>query len=139
MRSFRGAVIVLMLSGIAPGLSEVAGQTPKSAVTVTLKAKAQAGSVVRIRDVAVIEGGETLSRDLIGGLDLAEFAVGQEILSVNRDQVGFRLIVAGLDPRSFRLVGEPRCKVLKETRDSAFVVKSRDRVKLVARLGGGQV
>jgi flagella basal body P-ring formation protein FlgA len=96
----------------------VQGQTPKDGmrlVQISLKVEARAdGPLVRIGHVAQLDGGDANVREAIARLDLADF-LGKDAMTLNREQVKFRLLIAGHDSRSFQVVGAAQCYVRKST------------------------
>lgn len=111
--------------------SRVLGQAPKDGirpVQIMLQVEARAdGPLVRIGHVAQLDGGDANVREAIARLDLADF-LGKDSMTLSRDQVKFRLLIAGQDSRSFQVVGAPQCSV----RRSALAV-SEEAIFLAAR------
>src|SRR5438067_5152365 len=86
-------------------------------VEIALLPEARAdGPVVRIGNLAQLAGGDVKVREALARLDLAEFQGARDRVVLSRDEVKFRLLVAGVDARSFRLVGAPQCQVRKTTK-----------------------
>jgi len=98
--------------------SRVLGQAPKDGirpVQIMLQVEARAdGPLVRIGHVAQLDGGDANVREAIARLDLADF-LGKDAMTLNRDQVKFRLLIAGQDLRSFQVAGATQCYVRKST------------------------
>lgn len=83
-------------------------------LVLTLRSSAQAASsVVRLEDVADIEGGTTTQRRQAAALDLAELDAAHPELLLTREHVFFRLRLAGFEPAQFRLTGTPIAKVTR--------------------------
>ncbi len=159
-------VAALARAAVAPAQMAQPAQ-PAAPVEVTLRPVARApGPVIRIGNLATVEGGDGRLRALIAGLDVAEFSAGREIAVVGRDALKYRLLIAGIDPRRFQLGGPVRCLVSRgaaapaasgpgptapaspaspgptappEADPNPVVIHARDRVKMIAHVGGGQV
>src|SRR5437870_1528944 len=94
----------------------LAAQGPDAGVEITLKADARAdGPVIRIGHVAHLAGGDAKLRDALARLDVGEFPAGVDRLVLGRDEVKFRLLVAGHDAASFRTAGSLKCIVRKSS------------------------
>jgi flagellar basal body P-ring formation protein FlgA len=70
-----------------------------------------AGPVVKIGDIARIDGGSATLRDAFAKLDIAEWQPAGDRLVVSRNDVKFRLLIRGYDERTFVIAGPPRCVV----------------------------
>ena len=92
------------------------GQTPKDGIRplqISLQVEARAdGPLVRIGHVAQLDGGDANVREAIARLDLADF-LGKDSMTLSRDQLRFRLLIAGQDSRSFQVAGSPQCYIRK--------------------------
>src|SRR5205085_12321849 len=81
-----------------------------------LKADARAdGPVIRIGHIAHLAGGDARLRDAMARLDVGEFLGAADRLVLGRDDVKFRLLVAGQEPASFRVSGTLKCIVRKRS------------------------
>src|SRR5262245_22181466 len=82
-----------------------AGMSPAAAaevVVVTLRAAATAGGgEITVGDVAELHGGDAELRQRIERLDLADLPKPGRNVQVSREQVGFRLRLAGINPKQF--------------------------------------
>jgi hypothetical protein len=144
----------------------VVAQTPRPAEPVIVALNTEAGvdaKLVRIENIAYLNGGSTKLRELIGRLDLVEIPDGAT-LAINREEVKFRMLVAGISEQSFRITGAQRCITRRNGVDPSsaapnperpetvvrvrneepaaegpVVIKSRDRVKMFARIGPAAV
>lgn len=82
---------------------ETPAQTP---IVLVLRATATAAeSQVRIGDIADLQECEEPERERIARLDLAELPLSSQPILLTREQIGFRLQLAGLSPSSYRLEG----------------------------------
>lgn len=125
-------------------------------VVVTLKPYANvAESMVRIGSVAEVQGGTSALRARIAALDLVEFNRVRPETAVTRDQVYFRMRLAGIEERAVQMTGAVRTTVRwsdvpalvqvkattapspsDTTADQVPVqLKVRDQVRLVAKIG----
>lgn len=66
---------------------------------------------VRVADVAAIDGGDAALRERIAQLDLADPPRPGQAVQVSREQIGFRIRIAGIDQRRFRLQGAQAARV----------------------------
>jgi hypothetical protein len=81
-------------------------------VVLVLRAEANvSGKLVKIGDIARLEGGPGRLRDAFAQLDIAEWRASGDRLVVSRNDVKFRLLIRGYDERSFVIAGPPRCVV----------------------------
>ena len=112
-------VSALVFLGIVLSAAASRAQAPAlqpHAVEIALPAEARAdGPLVRIGNVAQLEGGDAKLREALACLELAEFRGGDDRIVLNRDTLKFRLLLAGQDPKSFRLVGAAQCVIRKCT------------------------
>jgi flagella basal body P-ring formation protein FlgA len=60
---------------------------------------------VYVEDVASLEGGDLQQRRLLGRLDLLDLPGWGGEVTISREQVRYRLLLAGVGPARFRLVG----------------------------------
>src|SRR5689334_12448575 len=74
-------------------------------IQVSLHPWAAAAGCVRLGDLAEVSGGTVEQRRQLAQLDIADMPRQQPGATVTRDQVAFRLQLAGLTPSSFRMVG----------------------------------
>jgi flagella basal body P-ring formation protein FlgA len=105
-------------------------------VIVTLRPMVSASdSQVRIADVADLHGGDTDLKQRIGRLDLSDLPKPGQTVQVSREQVSFRIRLAGIDPRAFRMAGAQRSVVhLGQCRFSEQEVVAAARQLLLKRL-----
>jgi flagellar basal body P-ring formation protein FlgA len=107
----------LLFVGIVLSAATAQAQAPaaeRHAVEISLRAEARAdGPLVRLGNVAVLEGGEAKLREALARLDVAEFLGGNNRIVLSRDALQFRLLLAGHDPGAFRLVGATQCVTRK--------------------------
>lgn len=100
------------------------------AVRIVLCAEATGeNSVITVADVAKLEGGDPSLRQYIAQLDLVEIPFRKQALTVTREQVFFRIQMARIDQRQFRLEGADKVKVEPSARQTT----AKD-VELAARL-----
>lgn len=125
-------------------------------IVVTVKPHANVSeSLARIGSVAEVRGGASPMRARIAALDLAEFNRTRSETIVTKDQVYFRMRLAGIEEREFRIIGAARTTVtwsdaptlvqVKATTTSSPSVttadqvpvqlKMRDQVRLVVKIG----
>jgi flagellar basal body P-ring formation chaperone FlgA len=113
--------------------------------------------LVRLGDVADFQGGTTTQRGKLAKLDVAEFEGGRPNVLLTKEQVYFRLRIAGWDPGQFRVAGAATAVVHQGNAMAApsanpaagpqgngsanapVVLKARDPVRLLARIGSVQV
>src|SRR5439155_7948050 len=135
----RGSVAVAVgLLVVAQAVAQTAaGPGP---VVVTLQTETTVNEpVVPLEAVAIIQGGTAALRKRLAELDVAEVSKVGHTVAVGRDQVAFRIQLAGIDPHNFRVEGPAQVLVkmtaveLTETE----VVKTAQRAVL-ARLPGEQ-
>lgn len=78
----------------------------KDVVVITLRAEVEVSSPpIAVRDVASVDGGELPLRQQIASLDLADAPGAGQTLPISAKQIAYRLQLAGIDARSFRLEG----------------------------------
>src|SRR3954452_10832754 len=71
---------------------------------------------VLVGDVVTLEGGSFLDRRRIGGLDLTDRpGTGQDRV-VSRDQVMYRILLAGVEGHRFRVEGSPAVRISSEAK-----------------------
>jgi hypothetical protein len=107
-------------------------------VVVTLRPEALVSQTeVTIGAVATVEGGETVVRQLIAGLDVAEVARVSRAVVVTREEVNYRIQLAGFDVQAFRVDGPAQVMVKLAPREIATeeVVKAAQQAVL-QRLAG---
>ncbi|MFO0968398.1 MAG: flagellar basal body P-ring formation chaperone FlgA [Gemmataceae bacterium] len=127
-----------LLGTIIIALGLVAGHThatpPEGGlVIVTLRPAATVDdAVVRVRDVASVEGGSAGLGERIARLDVAELKAGDSHV-ITREQVFYRLLIAGLDKRSFRVVGPAhlsvRLNAAPASKESGVVESARQAIR----------
>lgn len=128
----------------------VAATPPEGVLVVTLNPVARPkGTILRLGDMALING-PTHLREKAAGLDVAECSLARKVPSVAKQEVYYRLILAGLDAKSFRLVGPAQVSVRWDeglitsgipekgetpSMEKAPLVKAREMVRLLVRIG----
>jgi flagella basal body P-ring formation protein FlgA len=129
----RPALVVAVLL-----LANTAGRAAEP-IVLTLRAEATvSGSQVSVGDVAALEGGEEPQRERIAKLDLTELPLSSQPILVSQQQIGFRLRVAGIDDRTFRLEGPRFVRVSRpaaEALDNKIAAAARQAVE--QKLPGG--
>lgn len=103
--------------GVAASLLLVAYLTAadSSAVVVTLRPRAEvADARVTVGDVAAVEGGAPALRQRITLLDLADLAPDRPNTVVSREQVAYRIRLAGIDTKLFRMEGAAQADLALE-------------------------
>ena len=63
-------------------------------------------TIVRVDTVATLRGGSTRLRQMIAGLDLADLSSGENRLVIIPEHISYRLQIAGIDTRAFRIEGQ---------------------------------
>ena len=86
-------------------------QTGDPVVLVLQTEASVSGKVVKIGDIARLDGGSAALREDFAKLDIAEWQATGDRLVVSRNDVKFRLLIRGCDERSFVIAGPPRCVV----------------------------
>jgi hypothetical protein len=71
------------------------------------------GKLVKIGDVARIDGGSPSLRDAFAKLDVGEWMGPADRMVVSRNDVKYRLLIRGFEERTFVIGGPPRCIVGK--------------------------
>lgn len=104
------------LSLQSPGFAQDAGasedSSPGHTTVVTVRATATVAETrVLIRDVAEIEGGPLALREQIGNLDLSDLPASNQPAVIHRGEIFFRLRLAGIDAKDFRLQGASQVRV----------------------------
>ncbi len=108
--------IALTLIGISFDISNAAPPTEGSDLPLTIMLKSKAtttGRVITIGEVANIVGGNTLTREKISGLDIADIEPGQTV-TIKIRQLDFRLRLAEIPTKSIEIKGESECIVVTE-------------------------
>jgi|GEM_PF-2332722 len=102
----------LLLSLLAIG-SVCAGEIRAAdPVMVELRDRAVSGtSVVTLGQVALISGGDELTRAKLASIDVAELKSRLPSASVGRRAIEYRLILAGFDANSVRVIGAERTNI----------------------------
>jgi hypothetical protein len=110
-RLVRSVGLLLLGAGLflqidASVLPEAAGQQTDSVLIIALHPTVTTRErVIRLGAVADLTGGSSSLRRKIAELDLAEVAAGNSPLTIGSEQVSFRLQIAGVEPRAFRIEG----------------------------------
>jgi hypothetical protein len=111
---FRSLVLTAVLAMPAAALAQAPARTAPVDIILLSDVRAD-GPVIRLGHVAQLVGGETLVREALANLDLAEFRRTEIGLTLTRADVKFRLLVAGHDARSFRIAGAAQCRVKRSS------------------------
>jgi flagella basal body P-ring formation protein FlgA len=93
-------------------------------------------SVVTLSRIARISGGSASLRKRLENLDVSEFKVNTGRLTVAREHVQFRLMLAGVQPAQFDLAGAKSTFV---TFGKEAMIKARDSVKIIAVVGAARI
>ena len=97
---------------LAPAQSASGEKIP---LTITLLPTAAVDdTTVFIDQIAKITGGSGQMRMRSGRLDVSEFAVFDDEIVITAEQVRFRMMLAGISPRDFRIEGESRVIVTEK-------------------------
>ncbi|HWG47406.1 MAG TPA: flagellar basal body P-ring formation chaperone FlgA [Gemmataceae bacterium] len=118
-------VAVMLLANVACRAAEPLVLTLRAEATVS-------GSQVSVGDVAALEGGDAQQRERIAKLDLAELPLSSQPILVSQQQIDFRLRVAGIDDRAFRLEGPRFVRVSRpatEALDNKIAAVARQAVE----------
>ncbi len=151
-------IAVLAASGVAAPARAQEASTRDGLILVSLKPAATVGQgLVRLGDIAELQGGTTTQRGKLAKLDIADLEVGRPDVLLSKEQVYFRLRLAGWDPGQFRVAGAATAVVHRgaplpsqpatpnaasqpsPSASAAVILKARDPVRLVARIGSVQV
>lgn len=98
----------LLVCGALPG----AGPPGADVLVVSLRTSAvSSGNAVRVGDVAGLEGATQAVRQFAARLDLADVPRSGQTVTVTREQLAYRLRLAGLDAARFRMEGAARASV----------------------------
>lgn len=122
-------VVALCLAGGAAPAAE-------QAVVVSVRGEALASDArVSVGDVAAVEGGPAALRERITRLDLVEIAEGRTAATVSREQIAYRIRLAGIDPAQFRVQGAMQSRVtLQRHAVSAEEIEAAARRAVLRRL-----
>ena len=115
------------------------------------------GPVVTVGDVAAMEGGASAYRQWLAALDLADLSPTAPDLEITKEQVAFRLRLAGAGANQFQLLGAkqtrarlaegdapepPAASAIKQASavepkppENPVLIKPRDQVHLLVRVG----
>jgi flagella basal body P-ring formation protein FlgA len=96
-------------------------ESPAAAEPIVLALRGEAtvsGSQVTIGDVATLQGGDARERERIAKLDVAELPLSSQPIFVSQHQLDFRLQIAGVDGRAFRLEGSRFVRVSRPAGDA---------------------
>ena len=158
MRNLWPMPMFLLLGGVI-STKVVHGTPPQgegdAKIWVALREKSMVSAkIVRLGDIAAINGGTPSQRQHLAQLDLLELHGARPAAVVPKDLVFYRLRLAGLDADQFQLIGSVQTRLelsreipppgpsLKTDEDKTLgkeeppVVKSRDPVRLTVRVGG---
>jgi hypothetical protein len=134
-------------------------------VTITLRASATIGrSQALLKDIASFEGGAFWERQQLGNLDLADLPTSGSEVVISREQITYRLLLAGIAQNRFQLEGSTFVRVSrtpsllhpqvvtvshqersgppsaeKHLDPSPVLIKRRDFVQLVIHIGNMQL
>jgi len=107
LRRVLAALALLWLVG-APGLPHAAAQQPAAddVLVITLRPTITTREpLVPVSAVATLSGGSASLRRKVAELDLAELKPDVSPVAVGSDQIAFRLQIAGIEPKLFRVDG----------------------------------
>lgn len=107
----RGSLSAALLGSLILGAaSSLPGQDNAGPVVVALRPRSDVrGPLVLLGDVADLRGGDVGLRARLAKLDLAEGTA--PVLSLQRDTVEYRILLAGVAPHRFRVHGLSRIEV----------------------------
>ena len=89
--------------------------TPSSVVVLTLRPPvANHRSQFLVQDIASLEGGTFQDRQKIGKLDLIDMPSPGKEVTISREQVMYRLLIAGIEGHQFRIEGPPVVRVSRQ-------------------------
>jgi Chaperone for flagella basal body P-ring formation len=96
-----------------------------SPIVITLVPEANVDDTyVMLDQIAKISGGTLDTRRRVAKLDVAEFRLFAERLTITEDQVKFRMLIAGMKSDQFRITGSKRVNVF-ESEDSISIRRIR--------------
>jgi flagella basal body P-ring formation protein FlgA len=127
---------VLLMFVVAPATPAPAAEASPSGVVVLLLSP-QAGVAQRevfIGDVVRMEGGAAELRRRIAKLDLAEFDLLRPEVTIRKEQIAFRLMLAGIPESSFRLSGAASVRVTR----TRFEIGDQDVIQAASDYVGQQ-
>jgi flagella basal body P-ring formation protein FlgA len=137
----RGKVAVLLLCLGLPGAAAAwpapePGGAGAGIVVVTLRPTARVDApCVLVSAVASVQGTSAALRQRIAGLDLVEIAEGHRAAVVSREQVSYRIRLAGIDANAFRVTGAKETLVsLVRSALSAEAVLAAAKEQLLSQL-----
>jgi hypothetical protein len=128
--------VVLCLGAAAP-----AAPDDGEPVVVSLRSVAPVTAApVCVRNVASLAGGPAALRERIAGLDVADLPRPGAALPIRAELIAYRIQMAGIPRGRFRVEGAPQVVVRPlggaPGSDNPVLVRQRDLVKAVARVGG---
>ena len=123
----------LLTAALLPALA-CAPPVPGKVIIVTLRpAVVVTRPRVLLGEVVSLEGGSARERERLGALDLLDLPVSGGEATVSREQVEFRLLLAGVERSRFRLVGSAtgavRLLTLSE-REAQVLAAAREQLRL---------
>ncbi len=92
------------LIGWSDAFGQVGSDGPVTVRIVGAEANAYA-DVVRIEDVALVEGGDPRLRERVSQLDLDAFDASSQSLTIASQQIAYRLRLARISPEQFQVIG----------------------------------
>jgi hypothetical protein len=102
----RSACLFAMLTLLFAGSTATVRAQGLTPVTIVLSAHAVVeDTVVTLDEIAKISGGPDDLRRRLARLDIAELKLGAHRLTITSDLVRYRLLIAGIEPSRFRLIG----------------------------------
>jgi flagella basal body P-ring formation protein FlgA len=104
--------LLVVLHGAAGRAQETAVGTEPVSIVLFPEAVVD-DSIITLNQIAKLGGGSDALRKRLGKLDVAEFKLGAEHCTVTRDQIHFRLLLAGMDAARFQVEGARRTVVLE--------------------------
>ncbi len=108
------AILCFLFVALFQGATAAAQDPTEDPVRVVLLPQSVVDdTLVSIGQVSRLSGGSESLRRRVAKLDIAEFKLDEVHVTVAAEQVRFRLLLAGIDPASFRLEGAKRTIVLE--------------------------
>jgi hypothetical protein len=150
--------LACFLYGVWAACAALAAPPADEAVSLYLRPSVTLqGPVVTVGDVAALEGGTTAYRQWLAALDLSDLSPAAPERDISKEQVAFRLRLAGAGVKQFQLLGAkqtrarlaeaaapepPAASVVKQASavevkppDNPVIIKTRDQVHLLVRVG----
>jgi flagella basal body P-ring formation protein FlgA len=101
-----GCLFLTVFAEAYPRESDPPLSDDSQAVTITLRPLVRLSALdVVLADVASLEGGDNSLRERMAAVDLAEMTIATPSVVISREQIHFRLRLAGYQDREFRVQG----------------------------------